>query len=60
MLWRRFGDATARRHVERAIESDDRDSITRWLDRADSCLRARREYATRNLNAQMIVEQLLL
>lgn len=52
--------ADARHRVEQAIKDTNHSELTRWLDRAEASLRARREYNARNLNAQLLVEGLVL
>jgi DNA polymerase-3 subunit delta' len=52
--------AVARRHVEEAARSGDRRAIDRWLERSEAGERAHREFLRRNLNAQLVVEGLLL
>ena len=53
-------DALARREIEIASRSGDADSVERWLLRAEAGLRARREMIVRNLNPQLVVENLAL
>ncbi len=52
--------AFARHAVEAALQQGSRAELERWLDRADAGERARREWARRNLNPQLLVEGLLL
>jgi DNA polymerase-3 subunit delta' len=49
-----------RRQVERTAKSGDRAALELWLGRAEAGLRARRELAIRNLNPQLVVEELAL
>jgi hypothetical protein len=50
----------ARQAVEAAVQAGDREAVERWLVRAESGERARRELARRNLNPQLVAEGLLL
>jgi DNA polymerase-3 subunit delta' len=52
--------AVARQQIEEALRADDRAATERWLERAESAERARKEMARRNLNPQLIAEGLLL
>lgn len=53
-------DAVARRAVETAAEERDTGTLETWLDRIDGAAEARRELVRRNLNPQILVENLLL
>jgi DNA polymerase-3 subunit delta' len=57
-------DALCRERIRtaaaRAEDAASTDALVRWLDRADASVDARREMGERNLNAQMVVEGLLL
>ncbi len=50
----------ARREIERAAGEGETERLDRWLTRAETGLRARREMAVRNLNPQLVCESLLL
>jgi DNA polymerase-3 subunit delta' len=56
----RVHGALARRAVETAARGGCGPELERWLTRAESSERAHREWARRNLNAQLLVEGLLL
>ncbi len=52
--------AVSRQAIEEALRADDSAAIERWLARAESGERARKELARRNLNPQLVAEGLLL
>ncbi len=52
--------AVARQQVEAALRSPERGGAERWLRCAEAAEHARREWRRRNLNAQLLVEGLLL
>ena len=52
--------AVARQQVEAAVRSQETPGAERWLRCAEAAERARREWRRRNLNAQLMVEGLLL
>ncbi len=52
--------AVSRQAIEEALRTDDRSAIERWLARAESGERARKELVRRNLNPQLVAEGLLL
>ncbi|MFQ5514653.1 MAG: DNA polymerase III subunit delta' [Myxococcota bacterium] len=52
--------ALARREAERALHEHAPATLSRWLDRAEAAERARAELDRRNLNAQLLIEGLLL
>jgi DNA polymerase-3 subunit delta' len=54
-----FG-AVMRESVETAARDGDRAAARRWLDCLESAERAQREWRRRNLNAQLVVEGLLM
>ncbi len=53
-------DAVARRAARAAADKRDHSELTGWLDRIEAAATARRELQRRNLNPQMLVENLLL
>jgi DNA polymerase-3 subunit delta' len=60
LLWLGVYGAVARRRVEEAARGGDRRSTDRWLQRSEAGARAQREFLRRNLNAQLVIEGLLL
>jgi DNA polymerase-3 subunit delta' len=52
--------AVARDQVHEALEREEVEAVDRWLRQAERAVEARRELVRRNLNAQMLVESLLL
>lgn len=52
--------AVSRQAIDEALRADDRAAIERWLARAESGQRARKELARRYLNPQLVAEGLLL
>jgi DNA polymerase-3 subunit delta' len=52
--------AVARRRVEEAARAGDRRAAERWLERSEAGERAHKEFLRRNLNAQLVIEGLLL
>jgi DNA polymerase-3 subunit delta' len=52
--------AVARRRVEEAARAGDRRATERWLRRSEAGERAHKEFLRRNLNAQLMIEGLLL
>ncbi len=52
--------AFARHHVETSSDAGDAPAVKRWLGHYESVSKSRREMRRRNLNAQLIVEGLLL
>jgi hypothetical protein len=60
LLWLAVHAAVARRRVEEAARAGDGRATDRWLRRSEAGARAHREFLRRNLNAQLVIEDLLL